>query len=49
VINENEKAVSDYKNGEAKAINFLIGQVMKLSNKRADFNTARITLEKLLK
>ena len=49
VINENEKAVSDYKNGETKAINFLIGQVMKLSNKRADFNTARITLENLLK
>jgi aspartyl-tRNA(Asn)/glutamyl-tRNA(Gln) amidotransferase subunit B len=33
VIKENPKAAKDYKNGETKAMNFLIGQVMKLSNK----------------
>jgi aspartyl-tRNA(Asn)/glutamyl-tRNA(Gln) amidotransferase subunit B len=49
VISENKKAVEDYKNGEDKAINFLIGQVMKLSNKRADFKTAKEVLEGMLK
>lgn len=49
VIKENSKAVGDYKNGEIKAINFLIGQVMKLSNKRADYKTAKEVLEKELK
>jgi len=48
VLKENKKAVSDYKSGEPKALNFLIGQVMRLSNKRADFNAVRkILLEKL--
>lgn len=49
VIKENEKAVSDFKSGEAKALNFLVGQVMRLSNKRADFKTAKEVLEKKLK
>jgi aspartyl-tRNA(Asn)/glutamyl-tRNA(Gln) amidotransferase subunit B len=49
VIKENKKAVEDYKNGEEKAINFLIGQLMRLSNKRADFSTSKNILEKLLK
>jgi len=49
VIKENAKAVADYKSGEKNAINFLIGQVMKLSNKRADFATAKTILEKKLK
>lgn len=41
VIKENAKAVEDYKKGETNALNFLIGQVMKLSDKRADYKTAR--------
>ena len=48
-IKENEKAVEDYKSGKKETINFLIGQVMKLSNRRADFNTAKKELETLLK
>ncbi len=49
VIKENSKAVADYKSGQINALNFLIGQVMKLSEKRADYKTAREILEKLLK
>jgi aspartyl-tRNA(Asn)/glutamyl-tRNA(Gln) amidotransferase subunit B len=48
-IKENTKAVNDYKQGEMGAINFLIGAVMKLSNKRADYKIAKETLERLLK
>ncbi len=49
IIKENSKAVEDYKNGEEKSINFLIGQLMRVTNKRADFKTAKEVLEKLLK
>jgi len=49
IIKENEKAANDYKNGEDKSINFLIGQLMRATNKRADFKTAKEVLEKLLK
>ncbi len=49
VIKENKKAVDDFKSGEGKALNFLVGQVMRLSNKRADFKTAKDVLEKKLK
>ncbi len=48
VIQENEKAVEDYKNGEQKSLNFLIGQVMRASDKRADFEMARKILEREL-
>lgn len=49
VIKENSKAVQDFKSGQQNALNFLIGQVMKQSNKRADFQTSKKILEKLLK
>jgi len=49
VIKKNGKAVEDYKAGSQNAINFLIGQVMRLSNKRADYKTARDVLLKELK
>ncbi|MBU0957699.1 MAG: Asp-tRNA(Asn)/Glu-tRNA(Gln) amidotransferase subunit GatB [Nanoarchaeota archaeon] len=49
VIKENPKAVEDFKAGEQKSINFLIGQVMRLSERRADFKVAKNILEKLLK
>jgi len=49
VIDENKKAIEDYKSGEKNALNYLIGQVMRLSNKRADFKTAKQLLEKKLK
>jgi len=48
VIKKNQKAVQDYKSGETKVLNFLIGQVMRESNKRADFATAKKILEKKL-
>jgi len=48
-IKENSKAVNDYKSGEQNALNFLIGQVMKLSNRRADSKHAKDVLIKLLK
>jgi len=36
VLSENEKAAQDVRNGEMKAIGFLVGQVMKLSQGRAN-------------
>jgi aspartyl-tRNA(Asn)/glutamyl-tRNA(Gln) amidotransferase subunit B len=49
VIIENKKAVEDFRQGDNNTMNFLIGQVMKLSNKRADYKTAKETLEKLMR
>jgi aspartyl-tRNA(Asn)/glutamyl-tRNA(Gln) amidotransferase subunit B len=48
VIRENSKAVRDYKKGEANALNFLIGNVMKYSNKRADYKTTKEILKELI-
>ena len=48
VIGKNKKAVSDFKSGEQSAFNFLMGEVMRESEKRADFKIAREILEKLL-
>ncbi|PIZ82940.1 Asp-tRNA(Asn)/Glu-tRNA(Gln) amidotransferase GatCAB subunit B [Candidatus Pacearchaeota archaeon CG_4_10_14_0_2_um_filter_05_32_18] len=49
VIKENPKAVQDYKNGEEKSLNFLIGKVMSLSNRRADYKATRKELLNLMK
>lgn len=49
VIEQNPKAVQDYKAGQENSLNFLIGQVMKQSQKRADFQIAKKELEKILK
>jgi aspartyl-tRNA(Asn)/glutamyl-tRNA(Gln) amidotransferase subunit B len=49
VISKNSKAVSDYKNGEKNAFNFLMGEIMKESKKMADFVVARKVLERMLK
>ncbi|NLD57346.1 MAG: Asp-tRNA(Asn)/Glu-tRNA(Gln) amidotransferase GatCAB subunit B, partial [Methanomicrobiales archaeon] len=35
-INENPKALADYRNGGSKALNFLVGQVMKKTRGKAD-------------
>ncbi|MBR9701976.1 Asp-tRNA(Asn)/Glu-tRNA(Gln) amidotransferase subunit GatB [Candidatus Pacearchaeota archaeon] len=48
VIQQNPKAVEDYKNGEEKAMNFLIGQVMRLSEKRADYIVTKDLLKELI-
>lgn len=49
VIKNNQKSVDDYKKGETKSFNFLVGQVMQKSQKRADFNTIKKILENKLK
>jgi len=48
-IAENERAVLDYKAGNKQTLNFLIGQVMNKSNKRADYATVKKILEEKLK
>ncbi len=49
VISENKKSVEDYKNGDKNALNFLLGAIMKATEKRADFVIARKVLEEILK
>ena len=49
IINKNSQSVKDYKSGEQKALNFLIGQVMKKTNKSADYKIVREILEKEMK
>lgn len=49
IMKKNSKAVADFKAGEKNAFNFLMGEIMKSTNKRADFAVARKVLEKLLK
>ncbi len=49
VIEQNIKAVDDYKNGNENSLNYLVGQVMRLSERRADFKTAREELVKLIR
>ncbi len=49
VLNKNKKAVEDYKSGNQQALNFLIGQVMKESGKRADYKVVREILIEFLK
>ena len=48
VLVENEKAASDVKNGEMKAIGFLVGQVMKLSKGKANPGMATELIKKQL-
>jgi len=48
VIRANPKSVEDYKAGKAAAINFLKGQVMKLSKGKANPNVVSEALAKLL-
>ncbi|MFH1801660.1 MAG: Asp-tRNA(Asn)/Glu-tRNA(Gln) amidotransferase subunit GatB [archaeon] len=49
IIKEYPKAVEDFKSGKKESLNFLIGQIMKISSKRADFRTAKKILEDELK
>ena len=48
MIKENPKASADLKNGEMKAIGFLVGQVMKLSQGRANPQLAQTLIKKQL-
>jgi len=49
VIRENSRAVLDYKAGEKKSFNFLLGKIMEATSRRADFKIAGRVLERLLK
>jgi len=48
VIDENVKVVDEYKGGKDASLNYLIGQVMRLSERRADFKVAGDTLKRLM-
>jgi aspartyl-tRNA(Asn)/glutamyl-tRNA(Gln) amidotransferase subunit B len=48
VLDENAKAAEDVKNGEMKAIGFLVGQVMKLSQGKANPQMANELIKKQL-
>ena len=49
VIKANNKSVSDYKSGKKEAFNFLMGEIMKASERRADFKIAAEILKEMLK
>lgn len=49
VLSENEKAAQDVKNGESKAIGYLVGQVMAKSKGQANPAIAQKIIKKLLK
>ncbi|MGV8142638.1 MAG: Asp-tRNA(Asn)/Glu-tRNA(Gln) amidotransferase subunit GatB [Candidatus Pacearchaeota archaeon] len=49
VIKKETKAVLEYKQGDIKAFNYLLGAVMKATDRRADSLVARKLIEKLLK
>jgi len=46
ILNKNQKAVQSYKEGEQKSFNFLMGQVMQATNRRADYQIAQEILKK---
>ena len=48
VLVDNAKAAEDVKNGEMKAIGFLVGQVMKLSKGKANPSMAQELIKKQL-
>jgi aspartyl-tRNA(Asn)/glutamyl-tRNA(Gln) amidotransferase subunit B len=48
-IDENPKAVEDYNNGQKNSINFLMGQVMRLTRGKADPGETVKILNDLLK
>ena len=48
VISENKEAVENYKKGKTKALDFLMGKIMKTTNRRADFKVTRDILQKIL-
>ena len=48
IIKENRKAAEDYRKGEQKSFDFLMGKIMEKTKRRADFRIAREALKKLL-
>jgi aspartyl-tRNA(Asn)/glutamyl-tRNA(Gln) amidotransferase subunit B len=48
VIGENGKVVAEYKGGKDASLNFLIGSVMRLSERRADFKSVTEVMKRLI-
>lgn len=48
VLSDNEKAADDVKNGEMKAIGFLVGQVMKATGGKANPGVVQVLIKKVL-
>lgn len=48
VLDANPKVISDYRDGNNSALQFLIGQVMKVTNGKADAKIVSVILQKLL-
>jgi len=48
VVSENSKVVDEFKSGKSASLNYLIGEVMRLSEKRADFRLVGETLKRML-
>jgi len=48
VIADNVKVVGEYKGGKDASLNYLIGQVMRMSERRADFKVAGECLKRLI-
>ena len=49
IIDKNEKSAEDYKNGKSNALQFLVGQVMKESNGKANPQLVLGLLKKKIK
>jgi len=49
VLQKNRQAVEDFKQGKKEALNFLMGEIMKASERRADFKTSLEILKEKLK
>ncbi len=48
VIEENGKVVEEYRGGKVASLNFLIGSVMRLSERRADFKSVTVVMKRLI-
>ena len=48
VISENLKTVEEFRNGKSASLNYLIGEVMRASERRADFRAVGDCLKKLI-
>ena len=48
VINENAHVVNEYKEGKAASLNYLIGQVMRLSERRADYQITTEVMKRMI-
>ena len=49
ILQKNKKAVADFKSGQEKALHFLMGEIMKQSDRRADYQVALKILKQKLK